>query len=113
MQVNVASEAAHAEETLCSLQFGARLALVQTSASIALTLAALPPNAGDRWQNAWILVTLGRVGAGCALTLTALWPNKLSRQPLPSDDFLQPPPGAPSLHSPMARALLQQVGHGS
>ena len=59
--------------------------------------------------DAWLIATLWRVGAGCALALTSLWPDRPFRPPHASDDFLQPPPGAPSLQSPMARALLQQV----
>ena len=59
--------------------------------------------------NAWLVCTLWRVGACCALTLTVLWPDRRPRAASLSDDFLAPPPGAPPLHSPTARALLQQV----
>ena len=81
-------------------------AFAQTVATIVVTLCFLPPAGAG---NAWLIATLWRVGACCALTLTSLWPDRLARQPQLSDDFLQPPPGAPSLRSPMARALLGQV----
>ena len=81
-------------------------AIFQTTATIGVTLALLPPGAA----NAWLISTLWRVGAGCALALTSLWPDRpFGKDDALQDDFLQPPPGAPSLQSPMARALLQQA----
>ena len=51
-------------------------ALVQTIATIVCMLA-FPPPAGQ--ESAWVVATLWRVGACCALTLTSLWPNRAAR----------------------------------
>lgn len=81
-------------------------AFLQTITTIVVLIAFLPPKPPG---NAWLISTLFRVGACCALTLTALWPNRLSQPLARSDDYLQPPPGAPNMESDRARALLQQT----
>ena len=97
-------------------RFGERLlvggyAALQTIATIAALMALQPPG---KASNAWLATTLWRVGMCCMLTLTSLWPNRLHEEKLhSSEDFLQPPPGSPSLQSPMARALLQQPDNAS
>ena len=97
-------------------RFGERLlvggyAALQTIATIAALMALQPPG---KASNAWLATTLWRVSMCCMLTLTSLWPNRLHEEKLhSSEDFLQPPPGSPSLQSPMARALLQQPDNAS
>ena len=81
-------------------------ALVQTIATIVCMLA-FPPPAGQ--ESAWVVATLWRVGACCALTLTSLWPNRAARLMLNSDDFLHQPPGTRSWYSERARQLLQST----
>lgn len=82
-------------------------ALLQAGATIAVMMLTSTISPG------FVLVaTLCRVGACCALTLTALWPNRrmsATAGAVNSDFVDHPEGGSATLTSPMAAALLRQV----
>ena len=99
----------HARDRLRERSLVGIFALAQTVATI-VGMIGYPPLDVDDPGSPWLMAVLWRVGACCALALTALWPNRLARPILNSaDDFLQPPPGAPNMQSERARQLLQQT----